>query len=636
MCLGLLLILCAAAPSLACQCAPLASCVVFANGSWGCVCPFWGDGYNVCEEQRFVTDVVVRSRSPDIQPWLLQYQGAKVGSLVQRRLLADTQYVLELDSTNYDAMQALTAQINNKSWSYSVALLGSATSRIVRSQQFDERPPLLEVLNVTYNATFWEIEFVASDGLIFVAGDESPLPCIHVPGACCARDYGYVPFRVGSLDYPEVMECRLPTTNRSQYLGYGNFKYSSHIVVRDDGSFLLRIKEEELSSLATVDANSSNFSVGVLDASLAATQVFISLQRRTQGYALGNFTRQVAPFVMAQVEQVGNLTFARLWAQVLLPNATIVASQHAYEAMEWDSFNCVVAQAALACMPPMPPPCTGTVRDGMLEAWFPLRSSHSVSRGNLSLYLVVQQGSTLARIMTQTSPQVAVRHCTEITVAAAVDLQVLQGLSLRQIYRGPVLPYVPLQVEPQTDTLITLVARSTRGAAIAELRAVHARTDAERQLVASNAPCPTCVHEQLVLNSKVSSPRSCFVFGSGDPAAWIQGYVGLVGSSLAMDVLAKVPGDVKAGSAAAAWVNPVWPYATDEELNATTYLYVRFGNAPTVQGPVLRRLLGMDSSADATSEAPKHSGMRAQWLVIATTAFIVLIWHIYQILVFFK
>lgn len=615
----------------ACQCAPLASCVVFANGSWGCVCPFWGDGYSVCEEQRFVTDVVVRSRSPDIQPWLSQYPGAKVGSLVQRRLLADTQYVLELDSTNYDAMQALTAQINNRSWPFSVALLGSATSRIVRSQQFDERPPLLEVLNVTYNATFWEIEFVASDGLIFVAGDGSPLPCIHVPGACCARDYGYVPFRVGSLDYPEIMECRLPTTNRSQNLGYGNFKYSSHIVVRDDGTFLLRIKEEELSSLATVDANFSNFSVGVLDATQAATQVFVSLQRKTYGYALGNFTRQVAPFVMAQVEQVGNVTFARLWAQVLLPNATIVAAQHAYEAMEWESFNCFVAQAALACMPPMPPPCTGTVRDGMLEAWFPLRSSHSVSRGNLSVYVVVQQGSTLARIMTQTSPQVAVRHCTEVAVAAAVDLQILQGLSLRQIYRGPVLPYVPLNVEPQTDTLVTLVARSTRGAVIAELRAVHARTDAERQLIAGNAECPTCVHEQLVLGSKVASPRSCFVFGSGDPAAWIQGYVGLVGSSLAMDVLAKVPGDVRAGAAAAAWVNPVWPYATDEEINATTYLYVRFGSAPTVQGPVLRRLLGLSEVEAATSSAPRHHGsIRTQWMVIATTALLVLLWHIYQ------
>jgi hypothetical protein len=472
MCLPVVIFLVAAARGAwACQCAPLASCVVFANGSWGCVCPFWGDGYTLCEEQRFVTDVVVRSRSPDIQPWLAQYQAAKVGSLVQRRLLSDTQYVLELDSTNYDAMQALTAQINNRSWPFSVALLGSATSRIVRSQQFDERPPLLEILNVTYNATFWEVEFVASDGLIFVAGDSSPLPCIHVPGACCARDYGYVPFRVGSLDYPDVMECRLPTTNRSQFLGYGNFKYASQIVARDDGTFVLRVKDEELSSLATVDANSSNFSIGVLDATQAATQVFLSLQRKSTGYALGNFTRQVAPFVMAQVEQVGNLTFARLWAQVLLPNATIVAAQHAYEAMEWDSFNCVVAQVQLACMPPMPPPCTGTVRDGMLEAWFPLRSSHSVNRGNLSVYVVVQQGSTLARIMTQTSPQVAVRHCAEVAVAAPIDLQVLQGLSLRQIYRGAVLPYVPLQIEPQTDTLITLVARSTRGAVITELRA---------------------------------------------------------------------------------------------------------------------------------------------------------------------
>ena len=635
MCLCVLIFLgLAAQTALACQCAPLASCVVFANGSWGCVCPYWGDGYAVCEEQRFVTDVVVRSRSADISPWLSQYQGAKVGSLVQRRLLADTQYVLELDSTNYDAMQALTTQINGRNWSVSVALLGSATSRIVRSQQFDERPPLLEVLNVSYNGTFWEVEFVASDGLVFIASDGSPLPCIHVQGSCCVRDYGYVPFRVGVLDHADVMACKLPVTNRSQALGYGTVQFASHLVARDDGSFLMRLRESELPSLASTDANFSNFSVGLLDASQAATQVFISLRRKSYDYVLGNFTRQVAPFVMAQVEQVGELAFVRIWAQVLLPNATVVAAQYAYSDMDWEQPNCIVTQQVLACMGPMPPPCQGAVRDDMLETWLPLRN-HSVARGNVSAYLVVQQGSTLARIMTQAMPAVAVKHCQDIPVATPIDLQILQGLSLRPIYRGPVLPYVPLQVEPQTDTLITLVARSTRGAAIAELRAVHARTEAERQLVAANAPCETCVHEQLVLNSKVSSPRSCFVFGSADPAAWIQNYVGLVGSSLAMDVLSRVPGDVRAGSAAAAWVNPVWPYATDEELNATTYLYVKFGNPPTVQGPVLRRLLGFDE-APLASQAPKYHHMRGQWLVIAATAFLVLLWHIYQLLVILK
>jgi hypothetical protein len=158
---------------------------------------------------------------------------------------------------------------------------------------------------------------------------------------------------------------------------------------------------------------------------------------------------------------------------------------------------------------------------------------------------------------------------------------------------------------------------------------VHARTDEERQLVNGGAPCPTCVMEQLVLGGKAASPRSCFVFGAGDPSAWIQGYVGLVGSSLAMDVLSKVPGDVRAGAAAGVWINPVWPYATDEIINATTYLSARFGSAPTVQGPVLRRLLGIEPDA-TTSSAPKRS-LEAQWLVVCATALLVFLWHLYQL-----
>jgi hypothetical protein len=50
-----------------------------------------------------------------------------------------------------------------------------------------------------------------------------------------------------------------------------------------------------------------------------------------------------------------------------------------------------------------------------------------------------------------------------------------------------------------------------------------------------------------------------------------------------------------------------------------------------VQGPVLSRLLGMESSEAATSSAPRHHGSkRAEWMVIAATALLVLLWHIYQ------
>lgn len=604
--------------SLACRCAPLASCIVYLNESWGCLCPFYGDGYNSCEEQRFVTDVVVRSKEA-IEPWL-QHIDARVGHMTQRRLLAETQYVLELDSTNYEAMLEMTQDINRKNWSHKVALLGSATSRIVQSHNFEELPPLLEITNISFYARFWIIDFVASDGFFFVATETVPLPCIHTQGVCCSQDYAYVPFLVGAVDLKDVRACRLPMTNTTQALGNLN---NTYLVVNQDSTYQLRVAEQDLGRLG------DNFSLGIVAAD-TATQVQISLTSNL----VGNFTRQVAPFVMMQIEQFETV-FIRCWAQVLLEGATVVFVQYAWEDMDWIMPDC---QKKAGCQADQPV-CQGTVKNNMLELWVPIHQ-HLLTKGNLTLYMVVQQGQTLARIMTQSSPSIQVKHCQDVAVSSAVEIQLLQGLTQQQIYRGAVRPVMQLQVEPQTDTLITLVARSTRGVTIDNLRAVHAKSDEERALVAMQMPCPTCVTEQLILAGKVASARSCFLFGTDDPYKWIQNYVGLVGSTLAMDILGKVPTDVRAGTAAGAWINPVWPYKTDETLNTTTYLYAKFTQPPKVAGPVMRRLLEFPKVTPQNGSwgpswlqwSRANENLKPKWLMIATTAFIVFLWTTYHIL----
>jgi len=605
----------------ACRCAPLASCVVYSNGSWGCVCPFFGDGYTVCEEQRFVTDVVVRSRS-EITPWLNLLSGATVGHMSQRRLLSETQYVLELDSTNYEAMVQLTEQINRKGWTYQIALLGSATSRVVAGVEAEDEPPLMEVLNISFRNGTWELELAVGGGMVFLSADVVPLPCVHIHSECCAKDYAFFPFRVGKLDAAVALNCTLPNTNASQQLGrYGGLL--SELQVAEDGSVLLKISESELDILGSSDADYANFSVGVVQGGNlpAATQVQVSLRKNHtySGFRVGTFQRQVAPFVMMQVERVQGTHYIRCWAQITLPNATVAFVQYAWGDMDWIAPHCITTAVVPNSCFQVPTPCQGSFsQNQMMELWVPIHN-HALDRGNISLYFVMQSNQTLARVMTQSKPDVAVHHCTEIALSEATDVQVLQGLQLRQIYRGAVLPHIQLNVEPQTDTLITVVARSTRGATVEQLKAVHTRTSEERDQVESGRECATCVTEQLVLNGIVTSPRSCFLFGAGDPSTWIQNYVGLVGSTLALDVLARIPLDVKSGTAAAAWINPVWPYATDEEIAATTYLYAKFGK-PKVQGPAIRRLLGLSSQ-------PK---LRAQWLTVAAAAVFILLWCLYQ------
>ena len=121
------LILCVLrAVSATCTCAPLASCIVFPNGTRGCHCPFFGDGVTSCTEQRFVTHATVRSRQDgDLQSWL-GHLGRTPTAVSWRKLLSSQTAIVELDSTDYDAMVELTRDINARSWPYEVALLGTA------------------------------------------------------------------------------------------------------------------------------------------------------------------------------------------------------------------------------------------------------------------------------------------------------------------------------------------------------------------------------------------------------------------------------------------------------------------------------------------------------------------------------
>lgn len=581
-----------------CPCAPLASCVRHANGTLGCVCPYLGDGYRSCEEQRFVTDVAVRTKSDSaLGAWLNEWAiHARVGHVSQRKLLSETQYVLELDSTNHEAMVALTEEINSKGWPYQVALLGSATSRIVLSAAVEESPPLLEVVNVSYNGSWWELELVMSDGTLFLSSEIAPLPCIHAPSSCCASEYLYYPFRVGSKDAEGLERCTFPVSNGTQALG-ARSRFRSHFSRSEDGAVVLRIDESELAVLTLSDADSANFSVGVISED-AATQVQVSLRRGSfyHDYSVGTFTRQIASYVMMQVEQVGEATYLRVFAHVSLENASVAYVQYAWGDMEWIVPDCAVRGAQ--CFD-VPTPCQASARNGLLELWVPV-ANHSVDRGNITVYFVLRQGATLARVVTIGDPHVAARHCAE-----ALEVQLLQGLSLKEIYRGSASAVLRLDVEPQTDTLVTLVAR---GAIIEDLQAIHTSSEAEVHLVSTAQPCPTCVAEQLVLAGKVVTPRSCFLFGAGDEAAWIQSYVGLAGSRLALDVLGKIPADVKAGAASAAWVNPAWPTAN------MTFLHANFRN-------VHRSRKLMESSA-----------IREKWCVVTLTATLLFAWHLYQML----
>lgn len=519
--------------ALSCRCAPKASCVRLRDGSLGCMCPFFGDGYSKCEEQRFVTDVRLRAYS---QEELGSWVGNKtVGSLSSRRLMGGlTHYVLEIDSSNVEAMEALTQEINDKQWPQKVALLGSATSRIVLSAS-EQAHAVLELVNVTYRDGGWDLDVVSEAGFFFLSrAPGSPLPCVHVQAECCASLFGRPPFVVGAADAVLLSGCVVPETQGTQGLGP-----LSYFARREDG-FLLRVADGEWGG---------NLSVGVLFNGTATT-VDVQLLDRTH-YSDTSRTlipRRSASHVRLQLEEAGGAMLLHAFFTTTMQGAAVAFVQYSSGDSGWLTPNCSVA----SCLDV--PLCDARESAGLLELWVPV-----VVRGNLTLNAVLLAGGSYSSVVAQCSPEVAIRHCLQ----DAAQVQVFQGLSLKELYRGPPRALLALHTEPQTDTLITLVARGT---VIGDMLAIHTSTEREEWLVSQSMPCATCVVEQLVLDSRSVSRRSCYVFGDGDARAWIEGY----GLGFLSAVMRYLPADVLNGPASAAWVNPSWPQAN------RTFLHVNF------------------------------------------------------------
>jgi hypothetical protein len=611
---------CAWVTTLACRCAPLASCVQLGNGSLGCVCPYFGDGYNSCSDQRFVTKATVRTQQ-DLKPWI-EYLGSTLEVLSQQSVDNTIQYVLELDSTNYEAMLDLTQRVNLKNWPHKVALLGSATSRIVSNIQFQEEPPLLELIEISFNESWWDIEFAKTEGFFFLSNSVVPIPCIHFNAPCCIRSFLSADFSTGVLDTKILANCSRPSTNTSQNLAHStnDSALRSHILWSTD-SILLRLHETELNIIAQKKDSIHSFSAGLLKND-DVTQITILLdnQFNVTNYSIGSFTRQVTNFIMMQVETIGPQVVLHVYAQSFLENASIAFLQYAWSDMEWIQPSCDQVRQCIT----LASPCQGTVTDGVIEFYVPI-SNYSAERGNVTIYFVLQRGQNLARVMTQSAPTIMTRQCdNDITVTDEVQIQVLQGLTQTEIYKGFSKPILKLNVEPQTDTLITLIARTLSGIAIKNLQAIHTTTEEERFNISTNRTCVTCIVEQLVLDERVVSPRSCFYFGTGDEVAWIEAYIGLVGSSLGLQVLEKIPNDVKVGSAAAVFINPVWPWPNATLVSEITYLKATFGK-PTTHSTHARRLLQQDTMS-------RQSRLQKPWFLVVVAS---IIWLAYYILVHF-
>jgi len=116
----------------------------------------------------------------------------------------------------------------------------------------------------------------------------------------------------------------------------------------------------------------------------------------------------------------------------------------------------------------------------------------------------LHQNKVLGRILTQTIPLIV--NGAQSPLHVGIEIELLQGLQLASVYRGPVVDGVFVN-NSDVDALLTFVARSSAPLVIESLVAIHTHTEAQRAAVLANETCDGCVVEQLVLQGRVVSPR---------------------------------------------------------------------------------------------------------------------------------
>jgi hypothetical protein len=406
----------------------------------------------------------------------------------------------------------------------------------------------LKITSAVHNDSWWRLELPVREGMVFVAAELSPLPCVHVVSPCCASEYLYWPFRVGSVDAETLDGCQLPRTSLSQYL---RPRFQSHLQ-KVNGGFVIHLADDELSMLTKTNGSDSFVYVGVIKQGFAS-QVEVLLSRDMHP-VVTQLRRQVSKQVYMQVEQVGTEFFIKATFSVESNDATVAFLQYAWNDLNWVTPMCEQRPNCLQLNP-----CSGIVRNDVMKLWVPVEN-HTLEMGNLSLHVVVQQPSGLTRIFASSEPRAAEVHC-----VLQEGIELFQGLTMQPVYRGDFRPLLEINTEPESDTLLTLFST---GAHIDSITAIHTRTQSEAFSVLSLQTCETCVEEQLILNGHVVSPRSCFLFGVGSHSAWIQAYIGFNGE-LARSVIRKIPDSVWLGQKTAVWIHPSWPEANKTFLKVS-------------------------------------------------------------------
>ena len=457
-----------------------------------CHCPFFKLG-DTCVRRRFQTTV-----------------NATLDALQAARHLLSAPLMLTVDSTNYEAMQALSASLAE------VANIGTVVTRVVDSMDTlvgGEPTATMEISNISIlglqtNITV-EYRLPLVDFFFFYlhfGASIPPCPPFDITNACCRGSMG-PEFRTVSVDCTGDAMAQMDA-----------FIDAWKGVRVGDNMFRISV---DLTQVPAEEGNRFRFGVGMVVfgrlAQNTETRVDIQINTSTTVASTGCFQYSFVEDVRLQVEAYGSLYFARL-----LVKASGVSSVQSLRYATSDGGdlllpNCTSANRSSCGGAPVWVGCNVTIDAEYLEIIMPLPRLTPVTL----VYALLAKGATLTRVLAKTDDTV-LQHCNEVIEANA---HAIDAFTVEVLQRGQTMYAGPAQLVNLTDVaLLTLRLHSLANDTsfrFDNISVVYSLVDASLVLarMPNNKVTPelealcqdgsVCIIETLLLNGVCQTDSKC-------------------------------------------------------------------------------------------------------------------------------
>ena len=387
-----------------------------------CHCPFFKLG-DSCLLRRFQTTV-----------------NTTLDALQAARHLLSTPMMLTVDSTNYEAMQALSTSLSE------VANIGTVVTRVVDSMDTlvgGEPTATMEITNISIsglqtNITV-EYRLPLADFFFFYmhfGASIPPCPPFDITNACCRGSMG-PEFRTVSVDCTGDAMAQMDAFIRA-WKG----------VRVGDNMFRLSV---DLTQVPADVGNRFRFGVGMVVfgrlAQNTETRVDIQINTSTTVASTGCFQYSFVEDVRLQVEAYGALLFARL-----LVKASGVSSVQSLRYATSDEGDLLLPNCTggnVSSCGGVFVGCNVTVDPEYVEIILPLPRLTPATL----VYALLAKGATLTRVLAKTDDTV-LQHCNAVIQANA---HALDAFTVEVLQRGQTMNAGPAQLVNLTDVaLLTL------------------------------------------------------------------------------------------------------------------------------------------------------------------------------------